>query len=91
MERERSKMKAEETVMKVEEMQQAVINRPDIPMGQAIAEAQAKVTWDKAVRTVVEWMNEHQEKGYKLNKKPVIAMVMLPEDWQAQLKEWGIK
>ena len=51
--------------------------------GENIAQAQAGITWNKAIREVVEWINDTD------------IMVMLSprkrREWQAKLKEWGIK
>ena len=42
-------------------------------------EAQAEITWDKAIREVVEWITNH---GGSLDG--------IRTEWQAKLKEWGI-
>jgi len=47
----------------------------------AIAEAQAKATWDAAIKEVVEWIAENR----------IVSLYWQWEDnenWQAQQKEW---
>jgi len=40
---------------------------------------QAKITWDKAISEVVEWINSKLHSSYQ---------DMWEDDWQAQVKEW---
>ena len=57
---------------------------------QAELEHQAKITWDKAIREVVEWIvtqqlpKEYQAEEYKG------LVVVANKQWQAKLKEWGL-
>ncbi len=49
-----------------------------------IAEAQAKATWDAAIREVVDWVenNNHYSDRYD-------TISIDNREWEAKLKEWG--
>ena len=56
-------------------------------------EAQAEITWDKAIREVVEWMKAKME----LTRCDPDTMAYFQDyvwvdytEWQAKLKEWGL-
>ena len=82
-------MEAKDTVMNTGQLQEAVINKPHLPMGQAIAGAQAKITWDKAIREVVEWIEEKE--FLCTNTKCLLSLDSSTDEWQSQKKAWGIK
>ena len=87
-------MEAKDTVMNTGQLQEAVINKPHLPMGQAIAGAQAKITWDKAIREVVEWMEEnkmieYRHIGLSYHKNDETNNYCKHCKWQAQKKVWA--
>ena len=49
-----------------------------------IAKAQAEMTWGKAIKEVVDWVNEQIAEMDRTGYYPKREM------WQAKLKEWGI-
>ena len=49
------------------------------------AQAQAEITWDKAVREMVEWMIKYRSES----TGQFICFTLNKEQWQAKLKEWG--
>lgn len=67
-------MNWQETVMNPFQMSGAVINHPDLPMGRAIAETQAEISFKAGIQKVVEWLE--RTKKIKVPKY--------------QLEEWGI-
>ena len=78
-------MEAKDTVMI--NLAEAVLLHPDLPMGQAIAIEQAKVSFKAGMKEVVEWFNEQttfiddEDHPYYIVNKKV---------YQSQLKEWGL-
>ena len=88
-------MKAKDTVMKASELisiqrvQEAAgtYDNPRLPLALAVAKAQAEITWDIAhkagIREVVEWI---ENRSILANRGTAHG-----QEWQAKLKEWGIK
>lgn len=107
-------MKAEETVMNEEDLKNIVMIQAlakhnqgflkyydmddGVESGKTIAEAQAEITWDIAIREVVEWIDKNKEcveesvstrRGDKITARCFVVELYEP-DWQAKLKEWGL-
>lgn len=76
-------MKAKDTVMNPQEMAQTIIGREDLPMGKAIAEEQAEVSFKAGVKEVVRWLEQ--------NFEPTVPMTLDYRKWHTKLKEWGIE
>ncbi len=78
-------MKAEDTVMNIEQINKLPINRlSGLPTPVDVAEAQAKITWVLAVGEVVGWLKRH--KCYTENN-----MIIDGESLQTKLKEWTVE
>lgn len=77
-------MEAKDTVIKIEDLTYAVLLRPDLPMGQAVAEEQAKVSFQAGqlsrTQEIVEWIN--------LNVVFLDATDRTYDDWKLKVKEW---
>ncbi len=59
----------------------------------AIAKVQAEITWDKAIREVVEWINLEvfeNSSGYIFGDEEVFSTKTFHTNWRAKLKEWGL-
>ncbi len=81
-------MKAADTVMKPEELPQAIIENPDLPMGQAIAIKQAEISFKAGMREVVEWGTKfcpHMSSGTWKYRRSCARC------WLAFLKEHGLE
>jgi len=71
-------MEAKDTVM--ENLAQAIIAHPDLPMGQAIAIEQAEISFKAGGKEVVEWLRRYEHNKYYI--------FVNHDDWQGKLKEW---
>ena len=79
-------MEAKNTVMNLEQMNQAVLNNPNLPMGQAIAQAQAEISFslgekkgvEKDRQEVVEFI-EKGRNACRLNKEQFECRLCLSE------------
>ena len=84
-------MEAKDTVMKIEELldieeavEDAVFSGQETDTKPvAIAKAQAITSFRAGIREVVGWVNQHCFKAYTIQDDY--------NEWQAKLKEWGIK
>ena len=71
-------MEAKDTVM--ENLAQAIIAHPNLPMGQAIAIEQAEISFKAGIKEVVEEYKKDNQ--WSFNKYEAW--------WKAKLKKWGI-
>lgn len=89
-------MEARDTVM--ENLAQAIISHPELPMGKAVAIEQAEISFKAGLKEVVEWVEAHIGVGLlyagefmpcEKDQRPSDA-IMDYSGWQAKKKEWGI-
>lgn len=75
-------MKAEETVMDMKQIvgvldelikSPTVIKKPEL----AIAQAQAEISWNKAIREVVEWLEQYAIDGGKVSLNAVLEDIRI--------------
>ena len=66
-------------------------------LAMSVRDAQAEITWDKAIKEVVDWIHENGigcishrdiEEG---RTRGGVGLSFIEADWQAKLKEWGLK
>ena len=81
-------MDYKDTVMKDKQMAEVVLKECDViidvsDIDRTIASEQAKISWDAAIREVVERVETN---NYNL----VSPMMITTREWKAQLKHWGI-
>ena len=82
-------MEAKDTVM--ENLAQAIIAHPDLPMGQAIAIEQAEISFKVGIKEVIERLRRH--KDYKIMARLVrggYRNMTYDSDYELLLKEWGV-
>ena len=87
-------MKARETVMSAEKIEAIVAevwrmsSYTDGDENREVAKAQAEITWDKAIREVVEWLEENNQGPWSEASDRKDSLFVLDENWQAQKKTW---
>jgi len=85
-------MNARETVMSKEQLQKlhSWLYESDeacLKCLKVTCEHQADLSFKEGMRTIVKWVEQHEEKSYLL-KIPYYSFGK--DKWQAQLKEWGL-
>ena len=73
-------MGAEDTVMNEEQLRE--LARKEAMLPSVVAKAQAKISFEAGIQVVVDWCQAREH--YESN-------LTWTEEWQAQLKKWGIK
>jgi len=55
-----------------------------------LLKAQAEITWDKAIKEVVEWLHQDIRREFPYGGEELVVFRANGEEWQAKLKEWGV-